>query len=46
MTHMIRKRIAFGLLLLFVSLTNPGCKHEKPDARTLYLKYLKNHLRK
>lgn len=46
MIHVIRQRMALGLLLLFVSLTNPGCRHEKPNAQILYQKYLKAHIRK
>lgn len=42
----MNKKLIFGVLLLFVSMINPGCKHDKIDGKKLYLKYLNNHLHK
>ncbi|WP_316794053.1 hypothetical protein [Pedobacter frigoris] len=43
---MMNKKLIFGAFLLFVSMINPGCRHEKIDGRQLYLQYLKSHLKK
>ena len=32
----------FAVLMLVVSMLNPGCKHEKPDAKTMYQQYIKS----
>ncbi|EDM35293.1 hypothetical protein PBAL39_13712 [Pedobacter sp. BAL39] len=43
---MVNNKIIFGVLLLFVSLLNPGCKHQQQDTKQLYLKYLKSRTKR
>lgn len=42
----MNKKLLFAVFLAFVSMINPGCKHEKVDGKKLYLKYLNHHLSK
>jgi hypothetical protein len=42
----MKRKLLFGILLLFISLVNPGCKHDAPDAKKMYLKYLHSRLKK
>lgn len=42
--HNMNKKLIFGVFLLFVSMVNPGCKHDHQDGRQLYLKYLKSRV--
>jgi len=41
---MKNKRILFVSVLLAISVLNPGCRHEKPGAKALYLQYVKSKL--
>lgn len=34
----------FAILMLVVSMLNPGCKHERPDAKAMYLKYINSKI--
>ena len=34
----------FVVLMLVVSMLNPGCKHERSDAKTIYQKYIRSKL--
>ncbi|WP_262709990.1 hypothetical protein [Pedobacter frigoris] len=43
---MMNKKLIFGAFLLFVSMINPGCRHEKAAGKQLYIKYLKSHIKK
>lgn len=42
----MKRKLLFGILMLFISLVNPGCKHDTPDAKKMYLKYLHSRLKK
>ncbi|TDQ07062.1 hypothetical protein ATK78_4078 [Pedobacter metabolipauper] len=42
----MNKKLIFGLILLGISVLNPGCKHEQVNGKSLYIKYLKSHIRK
>lgn len=43
---LMKRKLVFGLLLLFVSTIHPGCTHKKLDGKLLYLKYLHSRLNK
>lgn len=34
----------FAVLMLVVSMLNPGCKHERPDAKAMYQKYINSKI--
>lgn len=40
----MNNKLIFGIFLLFVSMVNPGCTHQHPDGKKLYLKYLKSRV--
>lgn len=42
----MNKKLIFGAFMLFISMINPGCKHEKVDGKQLYIKYMKAHIKK
>lgn len=35
----------FALFMLVVSMLNPGCKHERPDAKAMYQKYINSKIK-
>lgn len=39
----MNKKLVFAAMLIFVSMINPGCKHDHVDSKKLYLQYLKSH---
>jgi hypothetical protein len=41
----MNKKLIFGAFMLFVSMINPGCKHEKINGKQLYQKYLRAHIK-
>ncbi|WP_255564061.1 hypothetical protein [Pedobacter sp. HMWF019] len=41
----MNKKVAGFVFLLFISMLNPGCKHEKMDSKQIYLKYLKSRIK-
>ena len=41
----MNKKLIFGVFLLFTSMINPGCKHDKVNGKQLYMNYLKNHIK-
>ncbi len=43
-THNMNNKLIFGVFLIFVSMINPGCTHQRPDGKQLYLKYLKSRV--
>jgi hypothetical protein len=42
----MRRKLIFGTLILFVSMVNPGCRHDKVDGMKLYQLYLKSKIKR
>jgi hypothetical protein len=42
---MMKRKLLFGTLMLFISMVNPGCRHDKVDGMKLYQLYLKSKVR-
>jgi hypothetical protein len=41
----MKRKVIFGTLILFISMVNPGCRHDKVDGMKLYQLYLKSKIK-
>lgn len=42
--HKKNNKLIFGVFLLFISMINPGCTHQHPNGKQLYMNYLKSRI--
>jgi hypothetical protein len=43
---MMRKKLVMLSALICICTLSNGCKHTKPNAKEIYMKYLKSHIKR